>query len=146
MKTLQQIKTDYKSKTLDGRELLRLSQFIPENELYNFFGIVLKPDYVGKHKHIPFTRENVLAQLKEDVEFGFDKALNKRGISASLMFQTVMFWNWVLEEGLENFDKSNYAQYGLPLFKATAIKYGFPNEIGDDDGDEDIYSSDYDED
>lgn len=145
MKTLQQIKTDYKSKIIDGRELKRLTQFIPENELSDF-GLTLKTEYVRTHKHIPFTRENVLAQLKEDVEFGFDKALNKRGISASLMFQTVMFWNWILEEGLENFDKSNYAQYGLPLFKATAVKYGFPNEIGDDDGDEDIYSSGYDED
>lgn len=145
MKTLQQIKTDYKSNTIDRREIKRLAQFIPENELSDF-GLCLFPEFVGTHKHIPFTRENVLAQLKEDVEFGFDKALNKRGISASLMFQTVMFWNWILEEGLENFDKSKYAQYGLPLFKATAIKYGFPNEIGDDDGDEDIYSSDYDED
>jgi len=29
--------------------------------------------------------------------------------------------------------------YGLPLFKATAIKYGFPNPIGDDSGSERKY-------
>lgn len=145
MKTLQQIKTDYKSNIIDGRELTQLVQFIPESELSDF-GLTLKPEYVGKHKYVQFTRENVLTQLKEDVAFGFEMALNKIGISAILMFEFVMFWNWVLEEGLENFDKRNYAQYGLPLFKATAIKYDFPNEIGDDDGDEDIYSSGYDED
>jgi len=38
---------------------------------------------------------------------------------------------------LENFD--SYAMYGLPLYKATALKYGFKNPIGDDDGDEEEY-------
>jgi hypothetical protein len=80
----------------------------------------------------PFTRENIIEDLKGDVSFGFEKALNQRGISASLMFYTVKMWNWILEEGLEDFDDYNY--YGLPLFKATALKYGFPNEIGDDLG------------
>jgi hypothetical protein len=30
--------------------------------------------------------------------------------------------------------------YGLPLFKATALKYGFNNPIGDDLGSEDKYN------
>jgi hypothetical protein len=50
-------------------------------------------------------------------------------------------WNWILDEGLEDFD--DYAQYGLPLFKATAVKYGFENPIGDDYGNEYKYSYDY---
>ena len=33
----------------------------------------------------------------------------------------------------------DYAMYGLPLFKATALKYGFDNPIGDDLGSEDKY-------
>ncbi len=84
MKSLQQIKEQYKSRTLDGRDLSRLMQFIPENELTGF-GIELKDEYKGKHQHIPFTKENVIEQLKSDVAFGFTKALNQRGISASLM-------------------------------------------------------------
>ena len=53
-------------------------------------------------------------------------------------------WNWILEEGLEDWDDDNYAMYGLPLFKATAVKYGFENPIGDDNGDESYYDeSDY---
>ena len=127
MKTLTQIKEQYTSETLDGRELTRLAQFIPENELKDF-GLELKPECVGKHKHVEMTREAVLAQLKDDVEFGFEKALNHRGISSGLMFDVVMFWNWVLEEGLEDYDEDNYAPYGLPLFSATANKYGFPDE------------------
>lgn len=74
------------------------------------------------------------------VEFGFEKALDQRGISASLMFYVVLRWNQVLEEGLENYPEENYAMYGLPLFKATAVKYGWENPIGDDNGDEEFYN------
>ena len=136
MKTLEQVKKMYKSETLDGRDLHRLMNFIPEKDLQNF-GLNLKKEYVGKHKHIAFTKANILRQLKKDVEFGFEKALNMRGISSSMMHEVVSMWNWILEEGLENFD--SYAMYGLPLYKATALKYGFKNPIGDDDGDEEEY-------
>lgn len=138
MKTLQEVKENYKSQTLDGRDISRLMQFIPEPELSDF-GIELKDEYVGKHEAIPFTKENVLSQLKKDVDFGFEKALNQRGLSAGMMYSVVSMWNWVLGEGLEDFD--DYAQYGLPLFKATALKYGFDNPIGEDKGNERKYAA-----
>jgi len=141
MKTLAQVKELYKSNTLDGRDLTRLAQFIPEEELDDF-GLELNEEYKGKHKAIPFTKENILNQLESDVDFGFDKALGQRGISSSMMFQVVKMWNWILEDGLENWDEdNNYAQYGLSLFKATAVKYGFDNPIGDDIGNEHKYAS-----
>jgi hypothetical protein len=139
MKTLDQIAQEYKSQTLDGRDLYRLAQFVPEERLSEF-GLVPDPDYNDKHEVVEFTRENVLKQLKEDVEFGFKKALDQRSISSSMMYQVVSMWNWILEEGLEDFE--DYAQYGLPLFKATAVKYGFYNPIGDDYGDEAQYCCD----
>ena len=137
MKTLDFIIENYKSETLDGRDLNRLAQFVPKERLAKI-GMSLK-DESSEWNHKELTRENVLEQLKSDVEFEFEKALDKRGISAGLMYEVVSMWNWVLEEGLEDFD--NYAQYGLPLFKATAVKYGFDNPIGEDDGDEYKYSS-----
>lgn len=142
MKTLEQIASSYKSETLDGRDLHRLSRFIPEERLPEF-GLELHEEDVGKHVAIEFTRENILKQLEKDVEFGFEKALGRRGISSSLMFNVVMMWNWILEEGLEDFDEDDYAQYGLPLFKATAVKHGFENPIGDDYGDENRYACEY---
>lgn len=137
MKTLQQVKEMYKSQTIDGRDLSRLMQFIPEEELKDF-GLELEDEYIGTHKHIEFTKENVLIQLEKDVDFGFEKALNKRGISAGLMAEVVQMWNWILEEGLEDFD--DYPMYGLPIFKATAVKYGFENPIGEDTGSERSYN------
>lgn len=139
MKSLQQVKESYKSETLDGRDLSRLIDFFPLQD-WEHFGFELKD---GAEPPVPkdWTRENILEQLKGDVAFGFQKALNQRGISAELMYSVVQMWNWVLEEGLEDFDE--YAQYGLPLFKATAEKYGFPNPIGEKKGNEFRYSSDY---
>jgi hypothetical protein len=133
MKTLDQVKESYKSQTLDGRDISRLSVFVPETMLKDF-GLELKDDFVGKHTHKEWTRENVIDQLRDDVAFGFEKALNQRGISSGLMFEVVKMWNWILEEGLE--DHQEYPMYGLPLFKATAVKYGFPNPIGEDSGSE----------
>lgn len=139
MKTLEQVAEQYESKTLDGRDLNRLAKFIPE-EMLPRFGLSLKEEFVGTHVPQEFTKENILLQLKNDVSFGFEKALDQRGISASLMYQVVGMWNWILEEGLEDFEE--YAYYGLPLFKATAVKYGFENPIGEDLGSEYKYSGD----
>lgn len=143
MKTIEQIVKNYKSRALDGRDISRLVKFLAEEQMTDM-GMELKDEYKGKHTPIAFTREAVLEALKGDVAFGFEKALNQRGISASLMFTVVRMWNWILEEGLEGFDEDDYAQYGLPLFKATAEKYNFDNPIGEKTGREYKYSSDYD--
>lgn len=91
MKTLEQIK-NRGAQALDSRDFSRLAQFIPEDRLEDF-GITLKPEYIGKHETTPFTKEAVLEQLKEDVDFGFEKALSMRGLSAGMMAQVVMMWN-----------------------------------------------------
>lgn len=138
MKTLEQIKESYKPNTFDFRDLSRLAKFIPQDELIHF-GIEIQEGCT--HEPIPFTRENILIELKEDLEFAFEKALDRRSISAGLMYEVIKMWNWILEEGLEDFD--DYLYYGLPLLKATAIKYGFDNPIGDDHGNEYWYENNY---
>lgn len=86
-----------------------------------------------------WTEANIVAQMAQDVSFGFEKALNRRGISASLMYSVVKMWLAVLEDELAK--SEDYAQYGLPLFKAVAVKYKLDNPIGDDRGDEFKYSA-----
>lgn len=146
MKTLQEILNNYNEwgMFLEDRFGIRLCSFLTVEQA-KAIGFGFKPEYAATHKPLPWTRENILAQLKKDVEFGFKKALDKRGISSELMFNVVSRWNKVLEEGLENFSEDNYAQYGLPLFKATAVKYGFENPIGNDTGSEYKYSAEADE-
>lgn len=142
MKDLNSIIENYKKDGwecfIDDRFGSRLCVFLTDEQVEKI-GFKIKEEYKGKRQVKEWTRENILAQLKEDVEFGFEKALDKRGISSGLMFDVVLRWNKVLEEGLENYNSGYYGKYGLPLFKATAIKYGWENPIGDDEGYEDCY-------
>lgn len=119
----------------------RLAQFCSKEELrkLNIF-VEESLNEFDDSKVKDWTEENIINQLKRDVAFGFEKALNKRGISASLMFEVVFNWNKILENPLKDWDPDNYAMYGLPLFKATALLYGFENPIGEDSGREDYYN------
>lgn len=141
MKTIEEILKNYEEEWatfLDDRFGARLCQFLTEEQIESI-GFSINEEYKGQHVPKEWTRENILEQLKDDVEFGFEKALDKRGISSGLMFDVVRKWNKVLEEGLEDWDEDHYAMYGLPLFKATAVKYGWDNPIGDDEGNESEY-------
>lgn len=144
MKTIEEILKNYEEEWetfLDDRFGSRLCQFLTEEQMESI-GFSMKDEFKGQHIVKEWTRENILEQLENDVEFGFEKALDRRGISSGLMFDVVRKWNKVLEEGLEDWDKDNYAMYGLPLFKATAVKYGWDNPIGDDEGNESKYGDD----
>lgn len=141
MKTIKQILENWEDFKgfLDDRFGRRFSGFLTEGQA-RAIGWTLKEGYEWPEPK-EWTKENILEQLRADVAFGFEKALDQRGISASLMFDVVLKWNRVLEDGLEDWDEDNYAQYGLPLFKATAVKYGFDNPIGEDSGRESKYGN-----
>lgn len=119
---------------LDGRDRARLAAFFPRSD-WDVIGVT----GTSEHEPRPWTREAIIEQMHVDVAFGFTKALDKRGISAGLMYQVVQMWLWILGDPLA--ERDDYEQYGLPLFKATAVKYGFPNPIGDDSGREHRYSA-----
>ncbi len=144
MLTLEQIKakiTDgtLKSQSIDGRDFARLADFFPTSD-WNM--INCEVDTVD-HDHIqkPWNEETVLEALRQDVAFGFEKALDKRGLSASAMNAVLRMWMVVLEDPLADQNEELYAQYGLPYIKAIAVKYGFPNPIGDDKGSERKYAA-----
>lgn len=140
MKTIQEILDNWKDYKgfLDDRFGKRFSNFLTEEQARTI-GWTIQEGYQWPEPK-EWTKENILEQLKDDVEFGFEKALDQRGISASLMFDVVLKWNKVLEDGLEDWDENDYSYYGLPLFKATAKKYGFDNPIGSDSGREGKYN------
>jgi len=109
---------------MGNRFSTRLLKFMTVEQL-DIIGFQLK-DGVSKDEWpepLPWTREEILKQLEEDVRFGWEKACNGRGISSSLMFEVVQSWNKILEDGLEYIDE--YEMYGTPLFVATAKKYGW---------------------
>lgn len=101
MKSLEYVKTHIEEfeedDFFDRRFTKRFVDFLPVEE-WKKFGF----QYVGNEPRTPkeWTEENVLAQLKRDVEFGFEKAIGERGISSELMAMCVRGWCRVLENGL----------------------------------------------
>lgn len=100
----------------------RLCRFLTEDQAKSI-GFVREDLSKPWPQPIPFTEENVLAQLKADVLFGWEKACNHRGISSSLMYDVVMGWCQILQNEFANFN--DYAPYGTPLFIAVSNKYNF---------------------
>lgn len=104
----------------DRRFTKRFIEFLPleEWEQYNF-------SYIGEGEYIQkeWTEENILKQLKEDVEFGYSKAEDERGISSELMAMVVNAWCKVLQNGL-NLD-GNDGWYHVKQFITVANHYGW---------------------
>lgn len=104
---------------MDDRFGARFLDFLPCEE-WKDYGFSLRDGYeIPKPKE--WTEENVLAQLKRDVEFGWEKACNERGISSSLMYEVCKSWCKVLENKFADFDE--YEPYGKPLFYRLAQHY-----------------------
>lgn len=127
MKSLDYVKNHIdefeKDDFVDRRFTRRFLQFIPTDE-WETFGF----RYTGTEPYVPkeWTKENILAQLREDVEFGYDKAINKRGISAPLMAMVVEAWCNVLENGLDL--DGNDGWYHIRQFTTVAKHYGWELE------------------
>lgn len=123
MKKISEILENYDEYAtyLDDRFGKRLCSFLTIEQMKEI-GFALN-DENKDYKPKEWTEENILSQLKEDVEFGWEKACAERGISSSLMYEVVKSWCKVLENGLEEFDE--YDAYGEPLFQAVADKYGW---------------------
>ena len=125
MKTLEYVKEHIDEIEQDGffdrRWTKRFLDFLPVEE-WEEYGFKYTGEDKGVSKPKEWTEENVLAQLKEDVEFGVEKAENHRGISASLMYAVVQAWCIILENGLKDTD---YGYYGDKLFKAVDKLYNF---------------------
>ena len=145
MKTIEQIREAITSNAIepnfpDGRNVSRLIRFFPTSE-WPALGYETTPETDHEKYPMPLTEEYVREKLASDLEFGFEKALDKRGLSAPAQYACCKAWLWILEDDLANWDDDNYAEYGLPFFKAIALKFGLPNPIGDDAGDEHKYST-----
>jgi len=93
---IEQIKAgNRESKCIDRRDFVRLCPFFRPDELH-ILGFTTTKHYEPKE----WTEENIKQELKEDLEFAFEKALNKRGISSSLMYEVIKMWLWILEDPL----------------------------------------------
>ena len=88
----------------------RLCQFLTKEQI-DKIGFVNENE---NHKPKEWTIENILHQLKEDAEFGLEKAETERGISSSLMYKVCGSWCKIInkEDLLIEYDN-----YGIETFK-----------------------------
>lgn len=101
----------------DRRFTKRLCGFLSPDD-WKEFGFIYTGE--GEFKAKEWTEENIINQLKVDLEFAIEKATNQRGISASLMYDVLRSWCKVLENGLED---TEYGWYGDKLIKAIDEYY-----------------------
>ena len=131
MKTLKYVKNHIEEfeedNFIDSRFTKRFLDFLPTDE-WEKFGF----RYTGEKERIPkdWTRENILDQLKEDVLFGYEKAINERGISSSLMASVVNAWCKILEHGLDLNGDDGY--YHIKQFVNVSNYYGWRLEGNDE--------------
>lgn len=120
MKTIDEIIANYSEYEtfLDDRFGVRLCRFLTEEQARTI-GFKLKD---GAEWRTPkaWTEENVIEQLKKDLDFGFAKCEAERGISSELMYYVCRSWCVVLENGLESIEPGSYAR---DFFAAVAAHY-----------------------
>lgn len=127
MKTLEYVKEHYdefeKDRLLDSRWTKRFLAFLPTEE-FEDYGY----RYTGDVERTPieWTEENILEQLKQDVEFGFEKCCDERGISSELMAMVVNSWCKILENGLNL--EGDDGWYHRLQFTKVAEYYGWELE------------------
>ena len=126
MKKIEEVLNSYDEYKifLDDRFGIRFADFLTTEQLEKI-GFKIKEEYIEEHNNNikEWNKENVINQLKEDIEFGIEKAEDKRGISSSLMFDVVKNWLKILEDydTLEYFN--DYYDYGLNGFYPARDKY-----------------------
>ena len=110
----------------DRRFTRRFIDFLPTSE-WEKYGF----RYTGEEEYVPkeWTQENILSQLKIDVEFGYEKCVDERGISAELMAYVVNAWCKVLQNGLNLNGNDGY--YHRKQFTTVAKHYGWELTYGE---------------
>lgn len=73
------------------------------------------------------TREELLACMREYMEFAWGKVEDHRGISAGRSVEKFEAWIWALGDDatLKEFEDAPYAQYGAPQLAVVCRAYGF---------------------
>lgn len=75
-----------------------------------------------------FTREQVINDMRDYMEFAWGKVENHRGLSADRSVNKMTAWVWLLgdDDFLKELEKAGYINYGAPKLEVVCKKYDFP--------------------
>lgn len=128
MKSLKYVEDHFdefeKDTFIDQRFTKRFLDFIPTSK-WKKYGF----KYTGTEKFIPkkWNEENILEELKRDAFFGLEKAKGERGISSELMYQVVVAWCNILENGCV-LPSCQCGAYYIHQFENVINHYNWENE------------------
>lgn len=93
-------------------------------------------DEVAPEQWKPHSQEQdaVKARMLDYLDFAFEKAEDHRGLSASRSIDHMRAWLWLLgdDEMLAYADNpDNFCNYGAPILKYIADKYGYGKPLSD---------------
>ena len=71
------------------------------------------------------SRDEIVAEMLDYMEFAWGKANNCRGLSANRSVNHYEIWLWLLEDELGEKLESLYQYYGKPCLRAICEKYGW---------------------
>ena len=93
----------------------------------------LKPDTTpDQWEQSPLTREAVLKEMEDYMEFAWDKANGFRGLSASRSMDHYSTWIWLLGDEDKLGDLSDYQYYGKDNLVKICEHYGWDSSKWDD--------------
>lgn len=105
---------------------------LPSDRIFDFGREVLI-QYVSLPGFHPrsLERDDVLREMREYMNFAWEKVEDHRGLSASRSVDKFIAWVWVLgDEGvyeeLVEMQERAYPQYGAPILKKVCKTYDFP--------------------
>lgn len=112
--------------SFDERDRARFALFLPFERLAET-GLQAKEGITAENwgEVRPWTEQEILKQLEEDVLFGIEKARDQRGLSSEAMFYVVNMWCHILQNGLQEED---YNDYGLSFHLKVLNHYGWKEQ------------------
>jgi hypothetical protein len=107
---------------LDHRDLNRLLRFMTYNEATDLYSLQSPKTDWPEPK--PWDEPTLREVIQGDLDFTFEKAYNRRGISAELMHGVMRMWAWVLCDDVLAAEE-HYDDYGIDFLKRFSEKH-FP--------------------
>ena len=128
-----------------SKELAQIFRSIESADVLGFFGSVLIPhleyvdakgwlkdgvtseDWIELQTDVPLTRDDIIEEMRDYMEFAWDKCEGERGISASRSVDKFAAWLLILDDELwkELQTGRDFCPYGAPLLAKISQKYDF---------------------
>lgn len=120
MRSVNELKEKIKHDLDDQIECVMIELCSGFHPLSDFVKECYKPEHADKV--VELTKENVIAEMQEYIDFAFEKAHDMRGISANRSMWKFQQWLWVLED--EEIDCTDFYDYGIQNLERIVKKYG----------------------